>query len=81
MRRREVTANPSLDQVTRRRQNAVSTCRSLPGGRYVKRRILRTRGEPSALLRHVTLDVGEDGFEFGFVADRGEGEVVASRTT
>ena len=60
MRRREVPANPLLDQVTRRRQNAVSTCRSLPGGRYVKRRILRTRGEPSALLRHVTLDVGEE---------------------
>lgn len=73
MRRREVTANPSLGQVTRRRQNAVSTCRSLPGGRYVKRRILRTRGKPSALLRYVTLDVGEGGFEFEFVADRGEG--------
>ena len=41
MRRREVTANPSLGQVTRRRQNAVSTCRSLPGGRQFPVVVLR----------------------------------------
>jgi hypothetical protein len=40
--------------------------------RQLKRRILRTRSEAGALLRHVALDVGKDGLEFGFVADRGE---------
>ena len=53
----------------RRRSCGVTVARSV---RQLKRRILRTRGEAGALLRHVALDVGEDGFELGLVADRGE---------
>ena len=41
----------------------------VPVVRDLERRILRTRGEAGALLRHVALDVGEDCFEFGLVAD------------
>ena len=48
----------------------------VPVVRQLERRILRTRGEAGALLRHVALDVGEDGLEFGFVADRCERGVV-----
>ena len=38
----------------------------------VERRVLGACGKFGALLRHVALDVREDGFELGFVADGGE---------
>ena len=40
--------------------------------RQLERRILRTRGQAGTLSRHVALDVGEDGFEFGVVPNGGE---------
>ena len=54
------------------RLHALSALPSPRSVRQLERRILRTRSEAGALLRHVALDVGEDGLEFGFVADRGE---------
>ena len=46
--------------------------------RQVERCVLRARSEASALLRHVALDVGEDGLELGLVADGREVLVVIS---
>ena len=50
----------------------MSTSRSRTGSRQIQRGVLGTLGERAALLGHVALDVGEDGLEFGFVADGGD---------
>ena len=41
--------------------------------------VARTRSEAGTLLRHVALEVGEDGREFGFVADGGQNGIEVAK--